>query len=82
VLFDSPPMKSGDKVNGIIISRTGETLIVSNREGKTTVVVTDDTTTKDDRGTPKADTDAAKNNAVRLATIIFGCTAVCLSLTS
>ena len=41
---------SGDKVNGIIISRTGETLIVNNPEGKTTVVLTDDTTTKDDTG--------------------------------
>jgi OmpA-OmpF porin, OOP family len=41
---------SGDKVNGIIISRTGETLIVNNPEGKTTVVLTDDTTTKDDKG--------------------------------
>jgi OOP family OmpA-OmpF porin len=41
---------SGDKVNGIIISRTGETVVVSTPEGKTTVVLTDDTTTKDDRG--------------------------------
>jgi hypothetical protein len=41
---------SGDKVNGIIISRTGETLIVNNPEGKTTVVLTDDPTTKDDTG--------------------------------
>ena len=40
----------GGKVNGIITSRTGETLIVSNPEGKTTVVLTDDTTTKDDKG--------------------------------
>lgn len=38
------------KVNGIIISRTGETLIVSNPEGKTTVVLTDSTVTKDDKG--------------------------------
>jgi outer membrane protein OmpA-like peptidoglycan-associated protein len=38
------------KVEGIIISRTGETLIVSNPEGKTTVVLTDSTRTKDDRG--------------------------------
>jgi outer membrane protein OmpA-like peptidoglycan-associated protein len=40
----------GGKVNGIITSRTGETLIVSSPEGKTTVVLTDDTTTKDDKG--------------------------------
>jgi outer membrane protein OmpA-like peptidoglycan-associated protein len=40
----------GSKVNGIITSRTGETLIVSSPEGKTTVVLTDDTTTKDDKG--------------------------------
>ena len=38
------------KVNGIIISRTGETLVVSNPEGKTTVVLTDSTVTKDDKG--------------------------------
>jgi hypothetical protein len=38
------------EVRGMIISRTGETLIVSNPNGKTTVVLTGDTTTKDDRG--------------------------------
>ena len=38
------------KVKGIIISRTGETLIVSNPDGKTTVVLTDSTVTKDDKG--------------------------------
>ena len=32
---------SGDKVRGIISSRTGETLIVSSREGDTTVVLSD-----------------------------------------
>jgi outer membrane protein OmpA-like peptidoglycan-associated protein len=41
---------SGDKVRGIISSRTGETLIISSPQGKTTVVLTDDTTTKDDKG--------------------------------
>jgi OmpA-OmpF porin, OOP family len=43
---------SGDKtqVQGMIITRTGETLIVSNPQGRTNVVLTDDTTTKDDRG--------------------------------
>jgi len=43
---------SGDKakVKGMIIARTGETLIVKSGEGNTTVVLTDDTTTKDDKG--------------------------------
>ena len=42
----------GDKarVKGMITTRTGETLIVKSREGNTTVVLTDDTTTKDDKG--------------------------------
>jgi OmpA-OmpF porin, OOP family len=39
-----------DKVKGMITSRTGETLIVKSGEGTTTVVLTDDTTTKDNRG--------------------------------
>jgi outer membrane protein OmpA-like peptidoglycan-associated protein len=43
---------SGDKakVKGMIISRTGETLIVSSPDGKVTVVLTDDTRTKDNVG--------------------------------
>src|ERR1700761_2926261 len=43
---------SGDKASakGMIMSRTGETLIVKGAEGKVTVVLTDDTTTKDDKG--------------------------------
>ena len=44
---------SGDEVKGIIISRTGETLIVQTSQtsqGNVTVVLTNDTTTKDDRG--------------------------------
>jgi OmpA-OmpF porin, OOP family len=43
---------SQDKANakGMIISRTGETLVVSGAQGKVTVVLTDDTTTKDDKG--------------------------------
>jgi len=43
---------AGDKaeVKGIIIARTGETLIVSNPDGKTTVVLTDDTKTQDRKG--------------------------------
>ena len=38
------------KVKGMIIARTGETLIVSSGGTKTTVVLTDNTTTKDDKG--------------------------------
>ena len=43
---------SGDETQtkGIIISRTGETLIVSGPNGHVTVVLTEDTRTKDDRG--------------------------------
>ena len=43
---------SGDKakVQGMIISRTGETLIVKSAGTTTTVVLTDSTTTKDDKG--------------------------------
>jgi outer membrane protein OmpA-like peptidoglycan-associated protein len=43
---------SGDKakVKGMIISRAGETFRVKSTEGNVTVVITDDTTTKDDRG--------------------------------
>src|SRR5215471_12590417 len=42
----------GDKVKtkGIIISRTGETLIVNSPGGKTTVILTEDTKTKDNKG--------------------------------
>src|SRR5438552_15836851 len=42
----------GDKaeVKGMITARTGETLIVKSRNGTTTVVLTDDTKTKDDKG--------------------------------
>ncbi|MGH9550889.1 MAG: hypothetical protein ACRD3W_16025, partial [Terriglobales bacterium] len=43
---------AGDKANvkGMITDRTGETLIVKSGSGTTTVVLTDDTTTKDDKG--------------------------------
>jgi outer membrane protein OmpA-like peptidoglycan-associated protein len=43
---------SGDKaeVKGMITARTGETLVVKSAEGSVTVVLTDDTTTKDDKG--------------------------------
>ena len=40
----------GGDVKGMIIARTGETLIVDTSAGKTTVVLTDNTTTKDDKG--------------------------------
>jgi outer membrane protein OmpA-like peptidoglycan-associated protein len=38
------------KVKGMIVSRTGETLIVNGPDGKVTVVLTDETRTKDDIG--------------------------------
>ena len=38
------------KIKGMIITRTGETLIVSGPAGQTTVVLTDDTKTKDNKG--------------------------------
>src|ERR1700747_3721370 len=43
---------SGDeaKVKGMINTRTGETLIVKSADGNTTVVLTDDTTTRDRKG--------------------------------
>ena len=40
----------GDKVKGMITSRTGETLIVRSNGSTVTVVLTDDTKTKDDKG--------------------------------
>src|SRR5271170_7454027 len=40
----------GAGVQGMIISRTGETLIVKTSNGNVTVVLTASTTTKDDRG--------------------------------
>jgi hypothetical protein len=38
------------KVKGMIVSRTGETLIVNGPDGKVTVVLSDDTRTKDNVG--------------------------------
>src|SRR5260370_27061337 len=38
------------EVKGMITARTGETLIVKTGNGTTTVVLTDDTKTKDDKG--------------------------------
>src|SRR5215470_10931526 len=42
----------GDKVRtkGMIVSRTGETLVVNSPAGKTTVILTEDTKTKDNKG--------------------------------
>jgi outer membrane protein OmpA-like peptidoglycan-associated protein len=40
----------GDKVNGTITTRTGETLTVKSGDGTATVVLTDDTVTRDDKG--------------------------------
>jgi OmpA-OmpF porin, OOP family len=40
----------GADVKGMIISRAGDTLIVKSGQGNVTVVLTDSTTTKDDRG--------------------------------
>ena len=40
----------GDKVKGMITARNGETLIVKSGDSTTTVVLTEDTTTKDDKG--------------------------------
>jgi outer membrane protein OmpA-like peptidoglycan-associated protein len=40
----------GADVKGMIISRAGDTLVVKSAQGNVTVVLTDSTTTKDDRG--------------------------------
>jgi OOP family OmpA-OmpF porin len=40
----------GDRFKGMIITRTGDTLIVSNANGKVTVLLNDGTQTKDDTG--------------------------------
>jgi hypothetical protein len=40
----------GADVKGMIISRTGDTLIVKTSSGNVTVAITGDTTTKDDKG--------------------------------
>jgi len=46
----APVSAFGADVKGMIISRTGETLIVKSAQGNVTVVLTESTTTKDDRG--------------------------------
>ena len=52
VLMGSVCAWAGEKaeVKGMITARTGETLIVKGDAGTTTVVLTDDTTTKDNKG--------------------------------
>ena len=50
VLAAIPAFGDDAQVKGMIISRTGDTLVVKSGVGTTTVVLTDDTTTKDDRG--------------------------------
>ena len=50
VLAVIPAFGDDAQVKGMIISRTGDTLVVNTGAGNTTVVLTDDTTTKDDRG--------------------------------
>src|SRR5215831_4908901 len=49
-LLASTSAWSADKAKGMIIARTGETLVVSNDGKRITVVLTDDTVTKDDKG--------------------------------
>src|SRR5579864_4155872 len=48
--FASVAAFGADEVKGMIISRTGETLIVKSGGGNVTVLLTDDTTTRDDKG--------------------------------
>ena len=50
VLAAIPAFGDDAQVKGMIISRTGDTLVVKSGAETTTVVLTDDTTTKDDRG--------------------------------
>jgi len=52
------------QTKGIIISRTGETLIVSGPNGHVTVVLTEDTKTKDDRGLFGLATEEMANTAL------------------
>jgi OOP family OmpA-OmpF porin len=50
VLAVIPAFGDEAEVKGMIITRSGDTLVVKTGAGTTTVVLTDDTTTKDDRG--------------------------------
>ena len=63
LLFGSTIVFGADegKVQGMITDRTGETLIVKSDQGSRTVVLTDDTTTKDDKGLFGLDKQAMSN---------------------
>jgi outer membrane protein OmpA-like peptidoglycan-associated protein len=63
LLFGSTFVVGADegKVQGMITDRTGETLIVKSDRGSRTVVLTDDTTTKDDKGLFGLDKQAMSN---------------------
>ena len=50
VVCVTPLVASGESVKGMIMARTGDTLVVKSPQGNVTVVLTDDTTTKDDTG--------------------------------
>jgi len=50
VLAAIPAFGDEAEVKGMIITRAGDSLVVKTGSGTTTVVLTDDTTTKDDRG--------------------------------
>jgi len=52
------------KVKGMIKTRTGEKLIVKTSNGDTTVVLTDDTTTKDDKGLFGLDKEIFSNSVL------------------
>src|SRR5215813_8847065 len=52
------------KVKGMIRTRTGETLIVKTSNGDTTVVLTDETTTKDDKGLFGLDKEFVSNSVL------------------
>jgi outer membrane protein OmpA-like peptidoglycan-associated protein len=52
------------KVKGMIRARTGETLVVKTSNGDTTVVLTDDTTTKDDKGLFGLDKEIFSNSVL------------------
>lgn len=52
------------KVKGMIRTRTGETLIVKTPDGDKTVVLTDDTTTKDDKGLFGLDKEIFSNSVL------------------
>src|SRR5246500_816196 len=52
------------KVKGMIRTRTGETLIVKTSDGDRTVVLTDETTTKDDKGLFGLDKEIYSNSVL------------------